>query len=79
MVWRGPAIRAVSGSVQHAGPGRGDAGRTSTEAAAVAVVVGVAQLGLGVPLVYHEVDGHLSLQAADVTLAEVVAQFMHLE
>ena len=44
------------------------------------IVVGVAQVGLGaVPLVDHQVDGHFALQAADVAVAEVVAQFVYLK
>jgi hypothetical protein len=44
------------------------------------VVVGVAQVGLAgtVPLVDHQVDGHLALQTADVAVAKVVAQLVNL-
>ena len=41
--------------------------------APVGVVVGVAVLGAALPLVYHQVDRHLPLQAGDVPVAEVVA------
>ena len=41
--------------------------------APVGVVVGVAVLGPALPLVYHQVDRHLPLQAGDVPVAEVVA------
>jgi hypothetical protein len=43
-----------------------------------------ARLAVGVgrprrlPLVDHQVDGHLALQAADVAVAEVVAQLVYL-
>ena len=45
------------------------------------VVVGVAQVGFAgsVPLVDHQVDGHLALQTADVTVAKVVAQLVNLK
>lgn len=52
-----------------------------------AVVAGVgrgAGLAVGVgrprrlPLVDHQVDGHLALQTADVAVAEVVAQLVYL-
>lgn len=44
------------------------------------VVVGIAQVGFtgAVPLVDHQVDGHLALQTADVTMAEVVAELVNL-
>ena len=43
------------------------------------VVVGVAEIGFGaVPLVDDQIDGHFALQAADVTVAEVVAQLVNL-
>ena len=44
------------------------------------VVVGVAQVGFAgaVPLVDHQVDGHLALQTADVTVAKVVAELVNL-
>lgn len=47
-------------------------------AAALAVRGAVARAA-ALPLVYHQVDGHLALQAADVPVAEVVAQLVHLE
>lgn len=31
------------------------------------------------PLVNHQVDGHLALQAADVAVAEVIAQLVYLQ
>lgn len=33
----------------------------------------------GLPLVDHQVDRHLAFQAADVAVAEVVAQLVHLQ
>ena len=39
----------------------------------VGVVVAVAVLPAPLPLVYHQVDGHLALQAGDVPVAKVVA------
>ena len=39
----------------------------------VGVVVAVAVLRAPLPLVYHQVDGHLALQAGDVPVAKVVA------
>lgn len=44
------------------------------------VVVRVAEVRLAraVPFVDHEVDGHLALEAADVAVAEVVAQLVDL-
>lgn len=52
--------------------------------AVVAGVGGGARLAVGVggaralPLVDHQVDGHLALQTADVAVAEVVAQLVYL-
>ena len=45
------------------------------------VVVGVAQVGFAgsVPLVDPQIDGHLALQTADVTVAKVVAQLVNLK
>lgn len=59
-----------------AGVGRGGSGVMSV----ARVVVGVAQVGFAgaVPLVDDQVDGHLALQAADVTVAEIVAQLVNL-
>lgn len=68
MVGAAPAA-AVAGTT-HAG--------ARTAASVARAVVVVAQVGLGVALVDHQVDGHLSLQAADVALTEVVAQFVNL-
>lgn len=44
------------------------------------IVVGVAEIGFGatVPLVDHQVDGHLAFETADVTMAKVVAQLVNL-
>jgi len=44
-------------------------------------VQAVTQLGWlrALPIVDHEVDRHLALEAADVPVAEVVAQFVYLE
>ena len=39
----------------------------------VGVVVAVAVLPAPLPLVYHQVDRHLALQAGDVPVAKVVA------
>ena len=39
----------------------------------VGVVVAVPILPAPLPLVYHQVDGHLALQAGDVPVAKVVA------
>jgi len=46
-----------------------------------AAVQTVTQLGWlrALSVVDHEVDRHLALQAADVPVAEVVAQLVHLE
>lgn len=52
--------------------------------AVVAAVRGGARLAVGVrrarrlPLVDHQVDRHLALQAADVAVAEVVTQLVYL-
>lgn len=54
-----------------------DALARAATAIARAVVV-VAQIGLAVSLVDDQVDGHLALQATDVPLTEVVAQFVNL-
>ena len=45
------------------------------------VVVGVAQVGFAgsAPLVDPQIDGHLALQTADVTVAKVVAQLVNLK
>ena len=44
------------------------------------IVVGVAEIRLGsVPLVDDQVDGHFALEAADVAVAEVVAQLVYLK
>lgn len=32
-----------------------------------------------VPLVYNQVDGHFALKAADVTVTEVITEFMNLQ
>lgn len=32
-----------------------------------------------VPVLYDQVDGHLAFQAADVPVAEVIAELMHLQ
>lgn len=59
---------AAAAAVAGAAEARGGA------AAAVArAVVVVAQVGLRVALVDHQIDGHLALQTADVTLAKVIA------
>lgn len=53
--------------------------------AVVAAVRGGARLAVGVgrarrlPLVDHQVDRHLALQAADVAVAEVVTQLVYLD
>lgn len=49
----------------------------ATAPIARAVVV-VTEVGLGIALVYHQVNRHLALQTTDVTLTEVVAEFMYL-
>ena len=59
--------------------------RSGVGVAPVGVVVRVARESLRLrdrapfPFVDDEVDGHLALEAADVTVAEVVAQFVNLE
>lgn len=62
-------------SVRVARVGSGGAGVVSSR-----IVVGVAQVGFAraVPLVDHQVNGHLALQTADVTVAKVVAQLVNL-
>ena len=35
--------------------------------------------GAALPLVDYQVDGHLALQAGDVTVAEVIAEFVNLK
>lgn len=35
-------------------------------------------LGAPLPVVYDQVDGHLSLQAADVPVTEVITELVHL-
>ena len=43
------------------------------------IVVGVTQVGFGaVSFIDHQIDGHFAFQTADVTVAKVVAQFVHL-
>jgi len=42
------------------------------------VVVVVSEVSFGIPLVDHQVNGHLAFQTRDVSLTEVVAQFMDL-
>ena len=37
------------------------------------------QVRSAVRVVHHQVDGHLALQAADVAVAEVVAEFVDLD
>lgn len=56
----------------------GDARRTSAEAAAIAVVVCVAEVGLRISLLDDKIYGHLTFQTADVPLAEVVTKFVNL-
>ena len=65
-----------AGSVRMARVGCGGAGVMGTR-----VVVGVAQVGFAgsVPLVDPQIDGHLALQTADVTVAKVVAQLVNLK
>ena len=64
-----------AGSVRVARVGGGGSGVMCAR-----VVVGVAQVGFAgaVPLVDHQVDGHLALQTADVTVAKVVAELVNL-
>ena len=64
-----------AGSVRVARVGSGGAGVVSSR-----IVVGVTEVGFAraVPLVNHQVDGHLALQTADVTVAKVVAQLVNL-
>lgn len=82
MVRRGGAVRVVArvgaaaaaavACTAHARPG-------AAAAVARAVVIVVAQITrFRVPLVDDQVDRHLAFQAADVALAEVVAQFVDL-
>lgn len=70
-------VSGVGTSATAAITGASHAGAGATAAVAGAVVV-VADVGLRVALIDHEVDGHLALQTADVTLAKVVAQFVNL-
>ena len=65
----GRAAAAASG-------GTGAAGRA---AAAAALAHGGAGRAAAFPLVDHQVDGHLALQAADVPVAEVIAEFVYLK
>lgn len=53
------------------------AGGGTTAAIARAVVI-VAQIGLRVTFIDHQIDGHLAFQTTYVTLAKVVAQFVYL-
>lgn len=64
-----------AGSVRVARVGCGGSGVMGSR-----IVVGVTQVGFAgtVPLVDHQVDGHLALQTADVTVAKVVAQLVNL-
>lgn len=60
--------------------GTHDVGGGGSVVAAVcgrALAVGVRR-PRGLPLVYHQVDGHLALQTADVAVAEVVAELVYL-
>ena len=45
----------------------------------VGVVVAVAVLPAPLPLVYHQVDGHLALQTTDITVTEIITKFMDLK
>lgn len=67
--------------VRRAGAVRVRRGISGAPGASVAVGGGAQNLGRlpRVPLVYHQVDGHLALEAADVPVAEVVAELVHLK
>lgn len=53
-------------------------GRVGVAAATALSVSGALARPRAVPLVDHQVDGHLALQTADVSVAEVVAELVHL-
>ena len=53
------------------------AGARSTTAIAGAIIV-VAQVWFRVPLVDDKINWHFPFQTADITLAEIVTQFVHL-
>ena len=68
---------STTGSTTSDGPGGGTFALPA--AAAAAAAAGAARGPGAVPLVDDEVDGHLALETADVSVAEVIAEFVNLE
>jgi hypothetical protein len=79
-----PVVHALA--ARPAGPGRPAATAAAGRARAAggrSTAAALAHCGAGraaaFPLVDHQVDGHLALQAADVPVAEVIAEFVYLK
>ncbi len=88
-IWRGCPVRGVVSALAAAvvliaeaarasARSAGSAARSRPRGSAASALFGGARCAASLALVDHEVDGHLALQTADVTVAEVIAEFVHL-
>ena len=69
-------VGVVVGVPWESGPAAASA---AASAASVRLAARAARRGRAVALVDHQVDRHLAFQAADIAVAEVIAEFVNLE